>query len=332
MSQIHYFQRFSQQENVDTNNTLLLLSRIQATDQRLIRGVLANLFTDADAESGALDVGVQFSQQYAASQATVPDGMLYQTSFRIVMETKRQPHFDADQLKGHLDSFGNEQTKILLLLAPERVHVHVPDAAIKNVTVCSRSFADVIAACRTAGVGEDLGLRDILDDFTDYCLTSKLMPEDDLLLVVPVGDTVEENLSLKLYYAPVWYHSRQPRYIGFYSQKVVRYVAVVHRAVRVDRTSDGLSVLEPNIDLSADEELRIIAAMEQAPSHGWDIETGRRFFLVTDFKETAYRKVSSGGMMRGRYFSLRTQLGLPSGQELPDIETIAHELRIRTWE
>ncbi|SRR6266478_3986370 len=47
MTQVHYFQRYSQRENVDTNNTLLLLSRIQVEDPRLLRNVLPALFSDS---------------------------------------------------------------------------------------------------------------------------------------------------------------------------------------------------------------------------------------------------------------------------------------------
>ena len=75
MSNVHYFQRFSQRENVDTNNTLLLLSRIQVSDPRLLRNVLAELFADIELGRPGFEVGVQFSQQTSAPSGSVPDGM-----------------------------------------------------------------------------------------------------------------------------------------------------------------------------------------------------------------------------------------------------------------
>jgi hypothetical protein len=132
MNNVRYFQRFSQKENVHTNNTLLLLSRTQVTDPRLLRGILGELFAGLEVATEGLDVGVQFSQQTSAPDGSVPDGMLLQTSFRIVVETKRHQGFDVKQLKRHLSQFANETTKILLVLSPERIeNVDVPGAIKK---------------------------------------------------------------------------------------------------------------------------------------------------------------------------------------------------------
>src|SRR5579862_1370091 len=117
MSQIHYFQRYSQKENVDTNNTLLLLSRIQAEDPRLLRAVLLALFSEEGSEAPEIEVGVRFEEQTKAMSGSIPDGRLRQSSLLIVVETKRKPSFKLAQIEAHLAAFSNETTRIMLLLA-----------------------------------------------------------------------------------------------------------------------------------------------------------------------------------------------------------------------
>ncbi|MBK7041767.1 MAG: hypothetical protein IPH46_15195 [Bacteroidetes bacterium] len=47
------------------------------------------------------------------------DGNISQTSFKVVVETKLHQYFSVQQLIGHLNSFGNEDNKILLSLSPK---------------------------------------------------------------------------------------------------------------------------------------------------------------------------------------------------------------------
>ena len=83
MNTIHYFQRYSQRENVVTNNTLLLFSRLYTHNPYSFGGFI-NECLDAP-----LGVGVSFVQQKrASSKGSVPDGLISQSSFKIVIETK----------------------------------------------------------------------------------------------------------------------------------------------------------------------------------------------------------------------------------------------------
>jgi hypothetical protein len=124
MSSVHYFQRYSQRENVVTNNTLLLLSRIQAHDPRALGRVL-NALLDSNGEE--LSIGVKFSQQVSAGQ-TIPDGTMLQSSFRVILETKMSgASFSFPQLDGHLSGFKNDETRILLLLSPTEPQISEED-------------------------------------------------------------------------------------------------------------------------------------------------------------------------------------------------------------
>lgn len=329
MGTVHYFQRFSTQENVDTNNTLLLLSRIQATDPRLLRAVLSELLED---ESEALQIGVQFSQQTAGPKS-VPDGMLFQPSFRLVVETKRAPAFEIGQLEKHLLVFGAETTKILLLLAPSRVQLVVPTAKESQVTVVSRSFADVVAACRSAGVSDNLVLADLVDDFESYCFDAGLMSDEKhRMMVVSVGTTSAENRAHRIYYCPAERGFRKSRFLGLYWSKQVRAIAEVENIVCANMVGKELQIIKSSSPVSKAQEKSIRSVIDLAPAHGYDIASGHRFFLTSEFADTSFKKASAHGLLGKRYFNLRDELELSSDEALPELVPLAAELSERTWE
>lgn len=121
MSSIHYFQRYSQPENVATNNTLLLLSRFYHNSPNKFKGFLNDLLGDND-----LEAGIPFNQQQRGKRS-VPGASLSQVSFKVVVETKMTKHFSLEQLTDHLDSFTSEQHQVLLSLSPKQ-----PDNSLKS--------------------------------------------------------------------------------------------------------------------------------------------------------------------------------------------------------
>lgn len=333
MAHLHYFQRYSQRENVDTNNALLLLSRIQAHDPRKLRVVLEELFAETDAGNSGLMIGAQFSQQRSSSGGSVVDGEIFQGSFRIVVETKRDgSKFGTTQLHAHLAAFKKETIRILLLLAPTQWNGKVPGAQEAGVLVASCTFADLIAACDEAGLREDFAMREIIEDYENFCSESGLLPNDEArMLVVPVGTTLQENLDLSLYYAPNDRFHQKHKYLGLYSQKAVRAVGQVDKIVRADLVGDRIEA-HGAAPLTADEQTRIKKAIDGARAHGWNIMSDHSFFMIRRFVPTQFRKTSRMGLSGKRYFDLRILLDLEPKTTIPDVDTVAQELGKRTWE
>ncbi len=333
MGQIHYFQRYSQQENVHTNNTLLLLSRIQAHDPRKLRAVLENLLGGDGLETNGFSVGVEFSQQVRMGSA-VPDGMLLQRSFRILIETKRRGDaFHTAQLRSHLQGFGNEDAKVLLLLAPTATSVELPEARAAGVQVLSRTFADIVGACRAAGLGDNVELREIIEDYDALCRDEGLISDEHRrMMVVAVGRTFRENLELGLYYAPVQRGFQPHRFLGLYQGKSVRAIGERENLVAANLINGKLHISNTESPVSPDQERRITSAMKLAPSHGYSVESGHRFFLVNRFVETHFRKTSSGGLFGKRYFDLHEELEFSDSATLPDVSEIASRLQDCTWD
>jgi hypothetical protein len=73
---------------------------------------------------------------------------------------------------------------------------------------------------------------------------------------------------------------------------------------------------------------KLIAAIMESVEEGWGVETDHRFFLLSNFMDTDFKKTSPGGIFRVRYFNLENELG-----KVPDdIKTIAEQLKNKTWE
>lgn len=110
--QIHYFQRYHSKENVDTSNTMLMLSRLYNYNADKFFSMLNSLILGED-ESPEITFDLQ-----VAGDESVPDAVISQKSFKIVVETKLYNQFDKQQLVNHLEQFGAEDIKVLLTIDP----------------------------------------------------------------------------------------------------------------------------------------------------------------------------------------------------------------------
>lgn len=340
MSNLHYFHRYSQKENVVTNNTLLLLSRLYAHSALYFEAFLADLL-GADAPG----VGVRFTQQDAGSKESIPDGVLEQRSFKIVLETKLHSKPEQDQLVRHLQSFGNEERQILLVLTPTRPEKNRQrelETSVKayndkqglHVEPVFTTFRQLIYSYGGALAAHDTEMQYLLDDYTDFCATfgkDQLLPRDEYTLrAVPCGKTFEDNIDLRLYYQPVDRSSRNHKYLGIYRDKLVRYIGEIQKVVSADLIDGKILSKEP--DIEEDEKRRIKDAIDR--SHGvpgYQVDTGHEFYLVKEFYETSFEKVSPGGLQNQRYFDLADELGLDDRDTLPHVDEVAKRLRGRTW-
>ena len=110
--QIHYFQRYHSKENVDTSNTMLMLSRLYNYNADKFFSMLNSLILGDD-ESPEITFDLQ-----VAGDESVPDAVISQKSFKIVVETKLYNQFDKQQPVNHLEQFGAEDIKVLLTIDP----------------------------------------------------------------------------------------------------------------------------------------------------------------------------------------------------------------------
>ncbi|HRD54147.1 MAG TPA: hypothetical protein PKY96_16030 [Flavobacteriales bacterium] len=339
MSEIHYFQRYSQPENVITNNTLLLLQRLYQYRPRLLQDTLAALFDDTQT---TLSVGVSMNQQVQVGEHGIPDGALAQDSFRLLIETKLSKGFGAAQLDRHIKAFRDEKTKVLLLLSPSSLDQSEVDkltkkAASENgVTVLSKTFEDLLAAIANALSERDYEMQDMLADYRKFCSDEGILPVWQFWMrAITAGWTIEQNNRYGLYYDLSSRGYSEHAYLGLYKQKAVRSIGKIVRVVCADLVNDELQVLSVDFGGSAtDDELeRIRKVMIEAETDpGYKIKEGHRFFLVDEFFDTVFEKATPRPIMRTKFFDLRDYLPEKFHKTLPPPSEIAALLNGKTWD
>ncbi|MBC9883857.1 hypothetical protein G8O24_42040 [Bradyrhizobium sp. INPA01-394B] len=337
MTNVHYFPRYSQRENFETNNTLLLFHRLYDYNRFRFEKLLAVLLRNAATEAGnAFTLGLQIKQQVGTGTSVV-DGYLHQDSFRIAIETKRSADgFTADQIGRHVTGFSQTSGGFLFLLSPEQAQIagshweSVRAAAIqRGVVLIPITFEDLIAASQGCLNDYDEEMRALVTDYEDFCSEEGLLPVDKwTLFTPPCGRSYEINVADRLYFCPASWSRRKARYLGVYYDKAVRHIGRITKLVECEIQNGA--VIGATKELTSDERQRILhasgAAMEQ---QGWDLTTGTQFFLCDEMHDTMFRKSTPGGIMGHRYFDLRSYLleGVPDR-----IADLAERLRTSNWE
>ena len=336
MGSIHYFQRYSQPENVATNNTLLLLSRLYQHSPNHFQGFLNDLLDDTNMEAGIL-----FNQQ-ERGKGSVPDGNISQTSFKVVVETKLHQQFSVQQLTEHLKSFGNEEHKVLLSLSPKlpspalRAQIEnevkkYNTAERKSVKYIPTTFQSIVEKFRNTLEDYDYDLIPIVDDYEDYCIKDKLITDDEYRMrAVTCGWTLEENFKHNLYYDSVEDGYSEHSYVGIYSDKSIRGIGKLSNIIQADLLASGkLQINSSTSPVTAEQENNIIAVIAAAKqNNNWDIAAGHNYFCVEKFYKTDFSKKTKYPLQGTKFFNLKTLLNLSTR---PSTEKIAELMKTITW-
>ena len=205
--QIHYFQRYHSKENVDTSNTMLMLSRLYNYNADKFFSMLNSLILGED-ESPEITFDLQ-----VVGDDSVPDAVISQKSFKIVVETKLYNQFYKQQLVNHLEQFGAEDIKVLLTLDPKPMKPQLFDELavelkkynsenatrlihpIKHVNL---TFEQLVDAMEDIVDDRDTEIIAVLDDFKKYCahcgrkLQRTFGTDVHFYCVTPYWDTDEE--------------------------------------------------------------------------------------------------------------------------------------------
>ena len=337
---IHYFQRYHKEENVATANTMLLLSRLYQYSPEKFYSFLNALLGENEFE-----IAMQLQVRNNTGDS-IPDAVISQKGFKIVIETKRGDQFDINQLKRHLNSFSDEESKYIITLAsgfmdtetknkfdailqqynqnPEhKIHiVHINTTFEKIASIIQDNLDDL--------PGE---MQAILDDFIDYCYTSNLIIGVDArktLRVRAAGITFDFNTAEGVYYGPADRGFREHDYLGLYRDKAVRYIGKIVAQILAVEKDGGLIYKVEKGELTEELKDKIKKAIEDAAQYGWNdlkyIE--HRYFFVDHFYETEFRKTSKGALRGTRYFDLEEVL---KQKVLPSTSQIAELLSNETW-
>lgn len=341
MSTIHYFPRYSQKENMVTNNTLLLFSRLYNNSADKFKRFLNALFEYDNIE---IDTTVQFRQQ-EKGPGSVPDGVIEQESFKIIIETKLYGQQDIYQVVNHWDSFGHENKKIFLWINKEPIEMKYKHQIINRLNAynsgktipvffASTTFKRICLLFNDTIQEYDIEMKELIQDYENFCLETGLIDNTDTKMrVILSGTTYNQNMKNNVYYAPSERGYQNYRYLGLYKDKAVRGIGEVISSadVRYSFDTDELIIEEVQMGTITDEQRIIIrnAIIEGTNEFGYSISKGHRFFFVKQFYETEFVKTSKGGLLGQKYFDLAEIDGFNKDMST---EQIAGLLRGKCWE
>jgi hypothetical protein len=337
MSELHYFPRYSQPENVVTNNTLLLLLRFREFNRFKFEKLMEAICSEQEVQLASS--WLQFRQQMGTGKSVV-DGFISQDSIKIAVETKLAETFDAIQLQNHLAVSGTEQHKLLILLSPllgansiQQLALIREQATPRNIQVVHTSFEEIVEKARNCLSTHDEEMVALVNDYEAFCSYMELLPRDKYTVFVPpCGQSFDENKAFRLYYFPVTWTRRNARYLGIYKDKCVQAIGDIAKVVacNVDVHARTVTVQPGGAKaVTAEEQERIIGASRVALERDWDLSLNHKFYLCDALVGTAFRKTSPGGIMGHRYFDLQEVLG----DNVPDnIDELAERLKQHTWE
>lgn len=330
---IHYFQRYHSKENVATANTLLMLSRFYNFNADKFYTMLNELILHEDTVPEiSFDLQVQ-------SEGSVPDAIIQQKSFKIVVETKLYNQFREEQLKAHLNAMKEGDIKVLLTLDPRPMEQSLKD---KIDAICLQSgakhvnltFESLIDSLQKNIDDRETELRAVLDDFREYCYEDGLLNDSSKYMrAIAASTTLKDNIELNLYYCGIGRNVSEHGYIGLYSNKSIRAIGKIYKTAisKIENGTINFYSEKKGSPLTDGELERLHLAVERSKAYGYNLGTWEhRFYLVEKFYEINFEKTTPNPIQRDKFFNLAIMLKQEK-QSLPDTQEIAKFLDGKSW-
>jgi len=337
MSNIHYFQRYSQKENAVTNNTLQLIGRLYEYSIPKLNEFLISLFGEE------VGLGISIEQQTKQKgNRSIPDGQIAQQSFKILLESKVDADPRPDQLVSHCDSFNDEKLKILVMptkRVDNKLHKEIQSRIKeKDASIIFKwvTYEEICKALNGLFKEHENEILDIIEDYQNYCRETGLMDDTEFLMrIVPVGTSFDLNKQYHIYFRPSDCGYTEHRYIGLYKDKAIKCLIKIISVFDVksdDKNFQRYLIQGEETDKFDD---KIKGIIREAKSlFNWDIARGHRFFCSDETFDTSFQKSTPYGIRGPRFINLKQIEGLTKGAKGDDLfetKEIAERLKSKTW-
>lgn len=339
MSLIHYFPRYSHKENMVTNNSMLLFSRLYNNSTAKFKTFINSILEESNVE---LDTTVKFVQQ-VRGKGSVPDATIEQDSFKIIIETKLYGQENIDQIEKHWKSFGNEDKQIFLWINKETIEEEyyekivealnkINEKKVIKISFASTTFKEICKCFKDILSEYDFEMIDLINDFEGFCNESKLFDNSKTKMrAVSSGKTFEHNLKNNIYYGTRDKSYQNCKYLGLYKNKAIRAIGEVICIVDAELDSKEKFIIKKvQFGTLSDEQKQIIkdVMIESKDQFGYITTQGHRFFFVEKYYEMEFIKSTKGGLMGSKYFDLEEVEGYTRDMST---EKIAQLLDHKNW-
>nr|WP_319997559.1 hypothetical protein [uncultured Draconibacterium sp.] len=336
MAVLNQFQQYSQGENTVTNNVLLMLSNLYEINPKYYEEFIKGLTEDSD----NYEVIPSFRQQVGNKGDGIIDGHIQVKATKIIIETKLHGLEWIEKLVKYGKSFEKNEYRLLFHLSSKKYSIKKIEQIenrlteikeVGKINFYSLTYQDLVDQLKelASNYQYEQYLQRLNEHFEAYCLGMGLMPKSNhILRAMACGQSYDLNIKHKFYFDLANRGYSEFNYLGIYKWKSVRYIGKVENMIRADwNEKDGLIIKDSKFDVSVDQQNRLIEAIKESLKKGWGVDYDHRFFLLKDFEQTDYKKVSPGGIFRVRYFNLENVLNnIP--EEMKDL---AKELKTKNW-
>lgn len=306
MPEITYFQRYSSNENVVTNNVLHFMKRLYQEDPKVLADVLRELSGEE-----RFSVGPTFEQQKRGSANGIIDACITQKAWALYIETKLGGNDHIDQLIRHIKSLSTDsEVGIRVLMALSKYDMTLEnqsrvkkEAQDNSVHFVSTTFDKLSKAFEGAIPQHNLGLSEMLSDFNSYLAENNLLEEHFWLPYFPCNESFETNKKFDIYHEPTSRSPKPYKFIGIYAWKGIRLIGEVVARINAYRENNEWHY-EPEFgEVTQVYKDRILDITEESP---YDLKNERvRYYIVNKFYPTSFLKTTPRGIQGMRYHDLR---------------------------
>lgn len=309
MSDLCLFQKYSQQENHLTNNTLLMFRYIYRYSPELFKQFLSGILEDEE-----ISIGVSFQQQIKEKKG-IPDGVISQSSFCLHIEAKTNDTLYIEQMQRHIDDLKDKEgyaQKILLGICKPMIDKYLREDIVNyakgnGIQFCYLSYSELAEQLGILSQDSDRGLQEAIKDYVGFLYSQGMIINPYEMVAVLCGTSHDTNVKYGIYYEPAHRAAKDHvKYMGFYKDKTITHIGNISKSV-VGRMENGAFKVSDSSDLTAEEAKRVEGAINASqsfyPSLGYG-EEEHRYYLVGDLQEVNIKKGGKGGFMGHRYFDL----------------------------
>jgi hypothetical protein len=337
MAVLNQFQHYSQGENTVTNNVLLMLSNLYEINPKYYEEFIKGLTEDSD----QYEVIPSFRQQVGNRGNGIIDGHIQIKASKIIIETKLHGLEWINKLVKYSKSFDPNEYKLLIHLSStkysqteiEKIENRLSELKdLGKINFQSVTYQDLVDQLKELANNYQFEhyLQRLNEHFESYCIGMGLMPRsNNVLRAMACGQSYDLNIKHQFYFDLASRGYSDFKYLGIYKWKSVRYIGLVENMIQADWDEvNGLNVKNSKHPVTKEQEQKLIEAIKESIDEGWGVAKDHRFFLLSDFTQTDFKKTSPGGIFMVRFFNLENVLNEVSD----DIKMIAEHLKTKTWE